>query len=260
MRVGMLHPGEMGAALGAALRSSGREVHWASVGRSVATRQRASDAGLTDAESITALAALSDVLLSVCPPGAAADVATSIAQTGFDGVYVDANAVSPATAATIGTTIVDGGAAFVDGGIVGGPPRRSGSTRLFLSGELARTIAALFEGSVVDTVVLDSSPVAASSLKMSYAAYTKGSSALLIAARGLAEAAGVEAALVEEWARSQPGLADRYDGALAAAAAKGWRWESEMREIAASCADAGLPPGFHEAAAEIFSHFDRPEP
>jgi hypothetical protein len=87
---------------------------------------------------------------------------------------------------------------------------------------------------------------------MAYAAWTKGSAALLLAARALARADGVEDVLLEEWARSQPALAGRSATAAQSAAAKGWRWAGEMAEISASMAEAGLPGGFHQAAAEIF--------
>jgi 3-hydroxyisobutyrate dehydrogenase-like beta-hydroxyacid dehydrogenase len=249
----------MGAALGAVLRANGTGVCWASDGRSIETATRANHAGLTNVTTIAGVAEASDVVLSVCPPHAAQDVASLAARNGFRGLYVDANAVSPATSSRIGTTMSDAGADFVDGGVVGPPPGAARTTRLFLSGDRAREVAALFDDTVVETVVLDSSPVAASALKMSYAAYTKGSIALLIAVRELAGATGVDEALVEEWARSQPGLVDRLAGAQASASAKGWRWEAEMREIAATLADADLPPGFHEAAAEIFARFQRPQ-
>ena len=93
MVVGVLHPGEMGAALGAALRAKGETVLWASTGRSPATAYRASTAGLTDVVTVEELARRSEVILSICPPHAALEVARSVA--GFDGIYVDANAVSP---------------------------------------------------------------------------------------------------------------------------------------------------------------------
>ena len=67
----------------------------------------------------------------------------------------------------------------------------------------------------------------------------------------------MERTLLTEWALSQPALAERSEGAAAAAAAKGWRWVAEMEEIAASMSAAGLPPGFHEAAAEIYDRASR---
>src|SRR3954463_812975 len=113
--VGVLHPGEMGAALGARLRERGHDVAWAGEGRSAATRARADAAGLRDAGARDALPAGCDVVVSVCPPHAALDVARAVA--GYGGVFVDANAVAPATAAAIGRLVEDGGAGFLPGGI-----------------------------------------------------------------------------------------------------------------------------------------------
>ena len=93
---------------------------------------------------------------------------------------------------------------------------------------------------------------------MAYASWTKGSAALLLAARALARAEGVEETLLAEWGISQPGLDERSAGAAGSAAAKGWRWIAEMEEIAATMAAAGLPEGFHQAAAEIYRRFHRP--
>jgi hypothetical protein len=96
---------------------------------------------------------------------------------------------------------------------------------------------------------------------MAYASWTKGSAALLLAARALARAEGVEETLLTEWDGSQPGLAERSARAAGSAAAKGWRWVAEMEEIAASMAAAGLPDGFHQAAAEIYRRAqDAPTP
>jgi len=101
--IGLLNPGEMGSMVGAAVRSGGARVLWAGEGRSGATRKRASDAGLEDAGSVASVVAASDVILSVCPPYAAVDVATQVAALRFGGIFVDGNAVSPATAREIGT-------------------------------------------------------------------------------------------------------------------------------------------------------------
>ena len=248
--IGVLHPGEMGAAVAAALRSRGQDVVWASEGRGDATAARASHAGLRDAGSAGALAAACDVVISVCPPGAAAEVAA--AMRAFAGTYVDANAVSPGTARAIGATVEAAGATFVDGGIVGFPPRRPGTTRLYLSGPSADTVATLFAQTVVEAPVVSGRIGDASAVKMAYAAWTKGTAALMLAVRETARAEGVEEALVAEWARSLPGLADEHARAQRAAAAKGWRWVAEMEEIAATFAAAGQPAGFHRAAAEIY--------
>jgi 3-hydroxyisobutyrate dehydrogenase-like beta-hydroxyacid dehydrogenase len=249
--VGILHPGEMGAAVAAALAGAGHEVLWAPAGRSAATRARAREAGLADAGDPAALAGRSDVVLSICPPHAALGVARAVA--GFAGVYVDANAVAPATARAVAAVVQAGGATYVDGGIIGPPPRVTGDARLYLSGgPAAHAVAGLFAGTVVEAPVLSGDPVAASALKMAYAAWTKGTHALLLAIRAAARELGVEDALAAEWARSQPELPGRSGRAAAAAAAKGWRWDGEMEQVADTLAAAGLPDGFHRAAAEVF--------
>jgi 3-hydroxyisobutyrate dehydrogenase-like beta-hydroxyacid dehydrogenase len=247
MAIGLLHPGEMGSAVGACLRGAGHSVLWASEGRSPETSSRAEAAGLEDAGTVDEVARRSDVILSVCPPHAALDVARSIAS--FEGVFVDANAVSPSTAreiagATAGT--------FVDAGIIGPPPREAGSTRFYLAGPEAEAVAALFADTELDPRVVSDEPGAASALKMAYAAWTKGTAAMLLAIGELARREEVEPALLDEWRLSLPELVDRSAAAALSAERKGWRWVGEMEEIASTFAAAGLPDGFHRAAAEVF--------
>ena len=250
--IGILHPGDMGSVVGACAVAGGARVLWASEGRSAGSRERATGAGLEDAGTVAALVAASDVILSVCPPHAALDLARDVAGRRFAGLFVDANAVAPATAREIGAVVEAGGANFVDGGLIGPPPRNAGSTRLYLSGREAKRAAALFEASALEAIAIADGPGAASALKMAYAAYTKGSSALLMAIRALASSEGVDDALLAEWRRSQPDLPKRSEAAARDNARKAWRFVGEMEEIAATFAAAGLPGGFHEAAAVIY--------
>jgi 3-hydroxyisobutyrate dehydrogenase-like beta-hydroxyacid dehydrogenase len=256
--VGLLHPGEMGAAVGQCLTGAGHTVLWASDGRGPETAARARAAGLTDAGTAAEIAERADVVFSICPPHAALDTAWAV--QGFSGLYVDANAISPATAREVALMVEEGGATYVDGGIIGLPPARPGGTRLYLSGGHSHGVRGLFDGTAVDARVIDGGPWSASAVKMAYAAWTKGTSALLLAARALARAEGVEGALLAEWALSQPSLADRSRGAARAATSKGWRWVAEMEEIASSMASVGLPDGFHQAAAEIYRRSPRQTP
>lgn len=250
--IGVLHPGEMGVTVGASARAGGSRVLWASEGRSAQTRERAAAAGLEDARTLESLVAASGVILSVCPPYSALDLARHVAAQGFSGVYVDGNAVSPGTAREIGRIIERAGATFVDGGIIGPPARARGTTRLYLSGEQAGPIAGLFAQGPLEAIVLDGEPGAASALKMAYAAYTKGTSALLVSIRALAIRAGVDQALLDEWALSQKDLGARSERAAGETARKAWRFTGEMAEIAATFDDAGLPDGFFRAAGEIY--------
>jgi len=250
--IGVLHPGEMGVTVGASARASGLRVLWASEGRSAQTRERAAAAGLEDAKTLASLCAASGVILSVCPPHSALDLARAVAAQGFSGLYVDGNAVSPGTARDIGRTIERGGATFVDGGIIGPPARARGTTRLYLSGEQAGPIARLFAQGPLEAIAMDGGPGAASALKMAYAAYTKGTAALLVSIRALAIQAGVDQALLDEWALSQKDLGARSERAAGETARKAWRFTGEMAEIAATFDDAGLPDGFFRAAAEVY--------
>jgi 3-hydroxyisobutyrate dehydrogenase-like beta-hydroxyacid dehydrogenase len=251
--IGIVHPGEMGAAIGAALRAAGQTVLWASSGRSAATTARAEHAGLEDAGTSEELSRRSDLILSVCPPHAAVEVARSFA--GYAGAYVDANAVSPTTARRIAGLI----GRYVDGGIVGPPPRTPETTRLYLSGAEAPSVAGVFAGTTIDARVVSDDPGAASAVKMAFAAWTKGTSALLLAIRALAREEGVEETLLEEWRTSLPHLPEQSVAAARSALGKGWRFVGEMDEIADAFLAAGLPDGVHRAAAEIYrraSHAD----
>ena len=250
--IGLLHPGEMGATVGAAARENEVQVVWASGGRGPATCGRAGAAGLTDVETLSSLVERSRIILGVCPPHAATELARAVAGQRFSGVYVDANAVSPVTAGEVRRIVEAGGASFVDGGIIGPPALTPGTTRLYLSGAESARVAACFRRGPLEARVLDSTPVAASALKMAYAAWTKGSAALLIAIRTLAINEGVDAELAREWELSQAGLSGRSAGAVRSNARKAWRFSGEMEEIADTFAAAGLPDGFHRAAAEVY--------
>jgi 3-hydroxyisobutyrate dehydrogenase-like beta-hydroxyacid dehydrogenase len=260
----LLHPGNMGATIGACAASRGDQVSWLSVDRSPASRARAEKAGLVEAKEFAAVLKQSDIVLSICPPDAALDVATQVAAEKFTGIYVDANAVSRATAEAIGKVVNASGASFVDGGIIGSPVKQAGTTRLYLSGTKAEEIAKVFTGSLLDARAIGVVPGEASALKVAYAAWTKGTDALILAIRALAAHEGVEAALLEEWRLSQPVLEKKCLQAAASAAPKMWRYVGEMKEIAAAFENAGLPGGFHHAAAEVCGRLavfkDRTEP
>jgi len=262
--IGLLHPGEMGAGVGAAARAGGSRVLWASQGRGDDTRGRAAAAGLEDVNTVGALVGASDVVLAVCPPHAALDVARTVAGHAFRGLYVDGNAVAPTTSRAIAKIVEAAGATYVDGGIIGPPPDKPGTTRLYLSGAAAERVRALFAPGPLEAVVLPGDLTSASAIKMAYAAWTKGSSALIMAVRALAAAEGVDEALLVEWSRSQPDLSKRSENAAKGTARKAWRWVGEMDEIAATFKGAGLPDGFHKGASEVYhrmaSYKDAPAP
>jgi 3-hydroxyisobutyrate dehydrogenase-like beta-hydroxyacid dehydrogenase len=256
--IGVLHPGEMGAAIGRELIRGGRDVVWCAHGRSKATVSRAAAGRMRNAGSIAELVDVSDVIISVCPPHAATDVAAGVAEHGFAGIYVDANAVAVDTVRRIAALLqARGDVAFVDGGLVGPPPDRPGTTRLYLSGERSEPVAELFEGTFVECRLLDGGIGRASALKMAYAAWTKGTAALILTIGAFALAEGIDVALGAEWATSLPDLDGRLRRAASAATSKGWRWSNEMEQIATSFAAHGLPEGFGSAAADVYARIPR---
>ena len=251
--VGLLHPGAMGASVGAALVAGGARVLWAADGRSPETKRRAEEAGLVPVDDLATLVHETDRIVSVCPPGAAQDLARRVRDLGFRGIYVDANAVSPETARRIEALFLGEDVDFVDGGIVGPPPRSPGTTRLHLSAARAGEVAGWFAGSPLETVVVEGPAGAASALKMVFAAWTKGTTALLAAIYATAQAEGVADEILAEWEKSLPDVPARLRRAVPASALKAWRFAGEMHEIAATFEAAGLPRGFHEAAAEVYA-------
>lgn len=252
--VGVLHPGAMGAAVAGVIVEAGHQVLWTSEDRSQATVERAEHLGLEDVHWLNGVVNQSDIIISICPPHAALEVAEDVRNMGYQGVYVDANAVSPETTRRVGKIVESVGAMFVDGGIIGGPPvDAQAGTRLFLSGPEAARVTHVFGDGPLRVEVLDGPVGAASALKMAYAAWTKGTSALLASVMALAVHEGVLEPLQAQW---DPALLKRAEG-LGGAAAKAWRWAGEMEEIAASFQAAALPDGFHLAAAEVYRRLEQ---
>jgi 3-hydroxyisobutyrate dehydrogenase-like beta-hydroxyacid dehydrogenase len=251
-RIGILHPGEMGVSIAAAAKNSGHRVCWVSDGRSAQTRARAAANGLEDRRALVELCADADVLISVCPPAAAEEVAAAAVQAGFAGLYLDANAIAPGRAARIGERVAQHGGVFVDGGIIGGPAWEPGRTWLYLSGEQAGRAAELFAAGPLETKVIGPEIGKASALKMCFSAYTKGTTALICGILGAAENLGVREALLHPWSRGESDFAAEAEQRARRVTRKAWRFTGEMDEIAATFEEAGMPAGFHTAAAAIF--------
>ncbi len=249
-RIGLMHPGAMGASVGAAARHHQHTVLWASEGRSAETVARSERANLEDAGTVPDLVKSSEIILSVCPPHAAADVAREVLDLGFTGLYVDCNAVSPDRTRAIQSIVESKGCDYVDGGIIGGPAwTAEAGTHLYLSGPRAGEVSECFDDSPLQAPVISDRIGAASAIKMGYAAYTKGSTALLTAILGMVEKEGVRADLARQWGDD---FTEKTIQRVRANTAKAWRFEGEMYEIADTFRGAGLPDDFHQGAAQVF--------
>lgn len=262
-RIGFLHPGAMGVSLAASATASGHEAHWVSAGRSAATRARAEEHGLVETGSLDELCGRCETIVSICPPDAAAQVAESVAACGWRGLYADCNAISPQRSRAIGERLAAAGIDYVDGGVVGGPAWTPGETWLHLSGPSADRLAACFDGGPLEVRTQGDEIGRASAVKMCFAAWTKGGTALLCAIVAAAESMGVREALETQWAEGGSAFAETTRRRLRGVTAKAWRFAGEMEEIATTLGAAGQPEGFHRAACEIYgrlAHFkDAPE-
>lgn len=250
--IGILYPGEMGISVAVSAMNSGHQVYWASEGRSGKTRARAEKYQLTEIGTLSQFCSTCEIILSICPPHAAEDVARSVVKNRFTGLYIDANAISPQRSTNIGKFMEAAGIDFVDGGIIGGPAWRPKETWLYLSGNNAQKVADCFVRGPLETKVLGNEIGKASSLKMCYAAYSKGTTALLAAILATAESLGVRENLYDQWNMDNAGFADQVDQRVSRVASKAWRFEGEMREIASTFRAAGLPGEFHDAAEEVY--------
>ncbi|MGI5230120.1 DUF1932 domain-containing protein [Actinoallomurus sp. CA-142502] len=253
--VGLLHPGRMGAAVGRLAVRAGHRVLWCPGGRSAATADRADEAGLVRAAGLGALTAEAGIVVSLCPPAAAEEVARQVAGTGFDGVFVEANAISPARVRRIADLFPR--ARVVDGCVIGPPPSDRAAARLYLSGAAGDTgpVAGLFAGGPLEAVPVDGGVGQASALKMAYGSFNKAASALAAVSHALADVYGVSDHLLAEARRmTHDHLAT--PGHLSGVAARAWRWAPEMEEAAATLAEAGLPDELALAAAAVFRRWD----
>lgn len=248
--IGLISPGAMGASVGAAAVANGASVYWAGEGRSDASHERATRAGLINSGDIKKLVKGCEVILCICPPHDAEATARDIANLGFKGTYLEGNAISPEKTRTIEKIFDNNEVEFVDGGIIGGPAwKKESGTRLYLSGLSAEKISGLFGESPLEAIVISDQVGDASALKMVFAAYTKGSTALLTAILAVAEANGVRSDLEKQWGDV---FTQQTHARVTANTAKAWRFSGEMREIAGTFAEAGVSGDFHLAAANVF--------
>ncbi|MFD7228857.1 DUF1932 domain-containing protein [Streptomyces sp. NPDC059881] len=255
--LGILHPGSMGAAVAAQARLSGAEVLWCPAERSTSSKDRAERYRLAAVTGLAEMVERADIILSLCPPAVAEDIARSVAAHSYSRIYVDGNAVSPATIASISAIMLASGATVVDGSVIGSPPSASKDTRLYLSGPPAALprVAHLFAGSAVQTQVLAGGIGRASALKLSYSSYQKASRVLAAVSYALARDYGVEAELVDiAQGRSSSYLAEAEY--FPKVAARAWRWGPEMREVASALEEAGLPSDLAVASATVMGRWE----
>ncbi len=253
--VGILSPGDMGAAIGAVLGAHGVPVLTCLAGRGELTRLRAHEAGMRNLPDLDALVREAGLILSVLVPaeaeGLALRVAEVIQRTGARPVFADCNAISPGTMQRIAAAVGAMGATVIDAGIIGPPPGPGRGTRIYCSGPDVAALTALNEYGL-DVRVVGEAIGQASGLKMVYAASTKGTTALWTALLVAARALGLDQALAAEFAQSRGGIATQVNGSIPSMPRRARRWVGEMEEIARTFEEVGLTPLMLEGAAELY--------
>ncbi|MBV8539342.1 MAG: NAD(P)-dependent oxidoreductase [Pseudonocardiales bacterium] len=260
--IGILHPGHMGAAIAAQFVANGHTVLWCPDGRSAATAHRADQAGLHPVPLVEFLRQ-SRLVLSICSPAAAEDVATDVAHLEYNGIYVDANAISPVRMHRITARLTEAGAEVIDGCIFGAPPGGHPPARLYLAGpeSARRRVADLLTGTLAEPVHLGEQLGQASAVKMAFACYQKASRALAALAHALADDLDVTEALLAEAERMPRDILANRDY-LPSVASRAWRWAPEMREVADTLRAHQLPVDLALATAEVLQrwHDNSPVP
>jgi 3-hydroxyisobutyrate dehydrogenase-like beta-hydroxyacid dehydrogenase len=257
--VAVIAPGAMGSAVGQLLTERGVMVVTLLDGRGEATVRRAEAAGMIGANEEAVAAA--DIILSIVPPAQAEPLALrlqpAIAQRMRKPIYIDCNALNVDSKRRIGAIVADAGAPFVDGAIIGSPPRPGydGPT-FYLSGEAARSAMPLAEYGL-RLHILESGLGAAAALKMSYTGITKGLTAIAAAMVLSAARAGTAEELAAELAESQPHLLARFSLTLPDMFPKAYRWVAEMEEIASSLRDDDPARLIYEGAAGLYARLAR---
>ena len=253
--IAVIAPGEMGSAVGRRLAEHGTRIITSLAGRSPGSIARAERAGFTAMASVDELAAAADIILSIVPPGEAVGLAEQwapvLARAARKPLYVDCNAVSPATAARIGGVLASTGAAYVDAAIIGPPPSASSRTVFYASGDAAPKLERLNRLGLV-LRVLDAPIGAAAALKMAYAGITKGLTGLGAAMMLGATRSGIDAALAQELAESQPQLLAWLARQVPSMYPKAYRWVAEMEEIAAFAAADPAAAQIYQGLARLY--------
>ena len=254
MRIAVFHPGAMGSQLAAQLVAAGHEVHWVPEGRSEASVARAEAAGLIGTPFADAVGS-AEVVLCSCAPQGAVDIAREVGATGFSGIYIEANPLSPKSLQEAEAAVPE--ATFVDAGVIGPPPTGDPSpTHLVLSGLAAQQAAELWAGTAATTMVVGDQVGAASAAKSAFALYNKGKSALAVLAFELAAKHGVTEVLQAQAVRQDgkaledPELPERLKSVA-------WRWGPEFDELAATLDEAGLEGDAARALRQVWTRLSQ---
>lgn len=256
--IGIVSPGAMGSAVGAAYAAGGARVVATIDGRSARTRGLATAAGLELLPGLEDVVRHADVVVSIVSPehalAVADDIRAAARRADAKPLVADLNAIAPATIRQLASHLAASGLDVVDGSISGRPPHPGGTTRLYLSGARAAEMAGL-PAPGIDAQVVGGEIGSASAVKLSTASVYKGMAALMAHALLAARASGVLVPVLAELQDESPELVKDVALWLAHSASKSGRYAGEMREIATAQAEAGLPRELFDGFAATYAAF-----
>ncbi|KAI1744078.1 6-phosphogluconate dehydrogenase [Xylaria scruposa] len=279
-KIGVISIGDMGMGIAKLLIANGFSVATNCKGRSNDTIERAKSAQVEIYKSDEHLADACDVILSVVPPRDAAATAQRIvdAVTGpfrrsEPLFFADLNAAAPSTTKTIAALFEQtrGQVRFIDGAIIGGPPKPSDASGSGSTGQPATgwTVPSIpmsgpykiseipGYGEKLSTTLnarhISDEIGAASGLKMCFASFTKGFTSLAIQSFTTAKRLGVLDELQGELQGLVPAHWKAAERGVISMAPKAYRWVKEMEEIALTFdEEGGFPQDLFRGVAGVY--------
>jgi 3-hydroxyisobutyrate dehydrogenase-like beta-hydroxyacid dehydrogenase len=225
-------------------------------GRSQRTRGLSAKTGIKEVPTYGDLVRETDMILSVMVPGeavkAAGKVADTLRETGESTVYVDLNAIAPATGREIDEIIRGVGSRYVDASIIGGPPRPGTKTKFYASGPDVEEFQKLGAHGL-EVRPLGPEVGQGKGIKMVYGALTKGLSAISTQLLMAAWEMGLYDALEALHEETQGVQRKRMVTAVPNMPNRSRRWVSEMEEIAKTYEALGITGKMYEGAAEFYT-------
>jgi 3-hydroxyisobutyrate dehydrogenase-like beta-hydroxyacid dehydrogenase len=260
--LGLLYPGELGAAVARRLVAAGWQVVSPLQGRSERSLRRAREARVEDCTSLEACLSRSDLLLSVVPQHAVVQTAEAVAAaaTRVDRrpVYVEGDSVSPQTMRTVDAVLAAAGVECVDGAFVGSAAMLGDKTTLYLSGAAAQRVADSI-GDALTTRVIDGEVGLASAFKLAFAAFNKGLVALTLQVVTAVDAIGQREELLRALRLFYPGTMNTIERLLPTYPSHAARRAEEMEELLAWLDEIGRSTTLPEGVREVIDALARLE-
>jgi 3-hydroxyisobutyrate dehydrogenase-like beta-hydroxyacid dehydrogenase len=257
--IGLIGYGEVGKTFSKGLKdkpgvagTGAWDVKFAAVATQATERAHAKQAGVTAHDSMRALCAASDLVISAVTASNTLAVAQEAAQHIRAGtLFLDLNSASPGTKQQCAELIDARGAHYVEAGVMTSVPPYGIKVPMLLGGAKAAELAGVLTGWGMDARAVSEKLGVASAIKMCRSVMIKGLEALVIESYTTARAYGVEDHVLPTLAETFPSIDWPKTGAyfFSRVVQHGQRRAEEMRESANTVREAGFEPFMAAAIA-----------